>query len=414
MSVDTIWYGIIGCGGHALDGHALHGKQVANLGLYGLYDPKMEQMDALESAYGTTLVKFESEVQMLQYSHIEAVLIASADQYHLDSLERAIEHGKHVLVEKPLITDASEVERLKSILARAKEKGLVVSSCHARRFDPPFLMLKRELARPSSYLGHIGPPQQFHFDFSYHRPTATWKHDRSLMLDHLNHEIDLMHFLFGYTGFEARKICDAYNRYEVHGKRDDGLTFLFHGTRGLMAEKHFLERVRVRGVYGEFTLDCATGLLQLYYHDAENLPMTMHFTAKTDYEVRSVGVMKNFVAAIRGEEQCYLTHDDLVLNSMTGVMLQKDGYFRWPKPELDEKIHVAYTVIKDNKDPITAKKEHDRGFEDGKALKQSNPRLDHFIEYQEGHDKGLKVAYLTWDRARQGEFPLPVPKSNLI
>lgn len=342
---DTIRYGILGCGGHALDGHALHGKDVAHLDLAGLFDTNAEQMDIFEKAYGSPLTKFRSEEDLLQDSSIHAVLIASADQYHLDSLERAIRHGKHVLVEKPLITDAQEVERLKDILVTAAAKGLVVSSCHARRFDPPFLWLRRELNSSTSYLAAIGGVQQFHFDFSYHAPSAAWKHDRSLMLDHLNHEIDLMNFFFGYKWFDARLIHDAFDRYEVHGKRDDGITFLFHGTRLLSNPGHFLERVHIRGACGEVTLDCATGVVQVYLHEPNTLPTTLYSIVKTDYEIRSLGVMQNFVAAIRGKELCYLTHDDLILNSAVGVMLKKDGFFRWEKKEEFPEVQVRYQIM---------------------------------------------------------------------
>ncbi len=63
------------------------------------------------------------------------------------------------------------------------------------------------------------------FDFFYHHPTATWKHDRSLLLDHANHEIDLLNFIYGITGFSASRLKDAYDGYEISGVRTDVYPF---------------------------------------------------------------------------------------------------------------------------------------------------------------------------------------------
>ena len=61
------------------------------------------------------------------------MIIAIADQFHVDAALRALAAGKHVLVEKPLGTT---VESCRELRDRAAGTGLVVQVGNNRRFDP--------------------------------------------------------------------------------------------------------------------------------------------------------------------------------------------------------------------------------------------------------------------------------------
>ena len=70
---------------------------------------------------------------MLADPQVEAVIIAIADQFHVPAALKAIEAGKHVLVEKPLGTT---VESCRELRDRAAATRLVVQVGNNRRFDP--------------------------------------------------------------------------------------------------------------------------------------------------------------------------------------------------------------------------------------------------------------------------------------
>ncbi len=70
---------------------------------------------------------------MLADPQVEAVIIAIADQFHVPAALKAIEAGKHVLVEKPLGTT---VESCRELRDRAANTRLVVQVGNNRRFDP--------------------------------------------------------------------------------------------------------------------------------------------------------------------------------------------------------------------------------------------------------------------------------------
>lgn len=313
-----IKYGIAGCGGHALRAHALPGKNIPELELVGVFDVNPGHLAHLCKEFGGGLTSYGG-IEHLLASDIDAMLIASPDEFHIRQLKLALEAGKHVLVEKPLAVNGSDLEELKSLLVMADERKLVVTTCHLRRFDPPFIWLKRNLPDFQESLGGI---LKFDFDFSYHRPESKWKMNRSLLLDHLNHEVDLMHFFLGIAPFEASLGHDSFDRYLVTGMRGDGVAFSFHGSRRLEA-RVFLEMLTVRFEKGLLILDTHSGVTKVEFH--ETGVFLRYGSGKTDYEARSIGVMQNFAGAILGQTANYLTPEDLWVNNWLGVQLLETG-----------------------------------------------------------------------------------------
>ena len=64
---------------------------------------------------------------------IEAVAIATPPHTHFDLVSRALEAGKHVLVEKPLARTAEEAAKL---VALAEDRGLVLMPGHTFLYSP--------------------------------------------------------------------------------------------------------------------------------------------------------------------------------------------------------------------------------------------------------------------------------------
>jgi predicted dehydrogenase len=69
---------------------------------------------------------------MLADPEIDAVIIATADAFHVPAALRALEAAKHVLCEKPVGVTVEEAEQLKQAAARA---GRVFQVGHMKRFD---------------------------------------------------------------------------------------------------------------------------------------------------------------------------------------------------------------------------------------------------------------------------------------
>lgn len=311
---NRIGLGVIGCGGHSLYHLENLGKSFDfRIG----WDPDKKRLEKLPTGTGVDFLD-----ELLESKIIEAVLIGSPDEFHLEQIAKVLDAGKHVFCEKPLIVPGQSLVKLEDLFGLAKRKGLVLTSCHPRRFDRPFLWF---IKNQESFIQRFGDSVGMSFDFSYHVPGEDWKHDRSLLLDHVNHEVDLMNALFGIKGFQVWKLHDGHDRYEVAGKRDDGITFHFRGTRKLKS-KAYPEWCRIRYERGEVNIDMLMGLAYIIDHEekkTETIP-----DLAIDYKGRLLRVMDNFAGQIRGESDGYLTRSEMIINNEAGIVLQGDGIQR--------------------------------------------------------------------------------------
>ena len=107
-----ISYGILGCGKHALQSHALPGKHTA-LELAALHDLSDTNMKSFEQSVALSVQKYTDRDAFLA-SDIQAVLISTPDECHFADLSDVVEAGKHVFIEKPLATRIEEMEPLRA------------------------------------------------------------------------------------------------------------------------------------------------------------------------------------------------------------------------------------------------------------------------------------------------------------
>src|SRR5713101_7203082 len=93
--------GILGCGPIAQFAHFDACRKSRNAELYAICDVA-DDLLARMAAIHEPKVTYRYYDQMLSDPQVEAVIIAAADQYHVPLCQKALDAGKHVLVEKPL------------------------------------------------------------------------------------------------------------------------------------------------------------------------------------------------------------------------------------------------------------------------------------------------------------------------
>lgn len=320
MNKETIHIGIIGIGEHIRRAHTPGLTAKEGVQFLRWFDPATAAQD-IEPIFGTKST-FE---EVIQDANISAILIGSPDAFHADQFLASIKAGKHVFIEKPLAIDSVGFKKIMEGLQIAKEKDLVVSSCHPRRFDPPVHAFK-ELFDNKEWLDeHIGTVTRFDFKFFYHQATDAWKQDRSLMLDHFGHEIDLLRYFLNKkdkkVSISAKKIRDGFAAYTVEGQIDD-IEFVFDGMR-ILDEKKYQEYVEIRGTKGIASLYINGGIVILNSKTGQSM---MNLPPKDYTDMFSV-VNTNFVAAIRKEEKPYLEYYDFLVNNYSGILLLEKGEF---------------------------------------------------------------------------------------
>lgn len=100
--------------------------------------------------------------ELMEDKDIQMVVVCTAPQFHYEYAKMALEHGKHVLVEKPfMMTEAQARE----IFAMAKEKGLMAQCYQNRRYDSDFLTVQKVIES-----GKLGDLIEVEMHFDYYRP----------------------------------------------------------------------------------------------------------------------------------------------------------------------------------------------------------------------------------------------------
>lgn len=89
-----------------------------------------------EKAYGS----YEA---MLVDGAVELIYVATPHSHHYMYAKMCLEHGKHVLVEKPFTVNAKQAEELINL---AEEKGLLIAEAMWTRYMPSRFMLEKLLA----------------------------------------------------------------------------------------------------------------------------------------------------------------------------------------------------------------------------------------------------------------------------
>lgn len=318
---------ISGCGGHG----ANHAMLAQELGwqITALFDPAAAQPLARQLGSRPTIC--DSYPELLQ-SGAEAVLIASPDGDHATQLLLAVEAGLPVLVEKPLGCSPADLGAVRLALDLATRKGLIVTTCFIRRFDPPYVSVAKHL---EDWIRELGELAFITLDFSYPAPRRAWKQEgRSLMMDHFPHEFDVVRFWLGRRGFQLQRVFDGPDAYYVSGDIENRIGIAFRGQRrlrpGVMPEKFYPETVELRFERGTVRVNTQTG--RIYFQNDETQREEYHqdpASYKTDYDLRLRGVMQNFGDAIVGAALPYLTPDDLLTNTQTTVRLDTTGLDRY-------------------------------------------------------------------------------------
>jgi glycerol-3-phosphate cytidylyltransferase len=126
--------GIIGSGRIA-ERFAPEVKYVSGINLEGVYNPSIES--ARKFAHQFELKFFEDNLKSF-FEKIDAVYIASPHNTHYEYMRTSLEHGKHVLCEKPMVLHARQAEEVYSL---AKKNELVLLEGIKTAYAPGFLKL---------------------------------------------------------------------------------------------------------------------------------------------------------------------------------------------------------------------------------------------------------------------------------
>ncbi|MFK8794932.1 Gfo/Idh/MocA family protein [Planococcus plakortidis] len=110
---------------------------------------------AFADKYGVEPVYTDMK-RMFEEGGIDAVYIASPNAFHAGQSLLAMQHGVHVLCEKPAVISLEEMDR---VIETSKETGMTYMEAMKSTVTPTFLRLKEELHK-------IGPIRRYVFHYN--------------------------------------------------------------------------------------------------------------------------------------------------------------------------------------------------------------------------------------------------------
>ncbi|KAH9927152.1 oxidoreductase [Epithele typhae] len=159
---------------------------------------KVQERFGEKAMQGTIIHRTFEDV--LADAQVELVIITTPSETHYELAKRALEAGKHVLVDKPLSPTKKEILELGRI---ATNKNVVLYSFQNRRWDSDFLAFRKLLSLPADDPKSLGTLYEFESRFDRFRLDlkGTWKDlplpGNGLAFDLASHTIDQVIQLFG-------------------------------------------------------------------------------------------------------------------------------------------------------------------------------------------------------------------------
>lgn len=126
--------GVIGCGRIA-SRFVPEVKYVSGTNLEGVYNPNLHSAKRFADEFE---LKFYTDQLNYFFDRVDAVYIASPHNTHYNYIKKALEKGKHVLCEKPMVLCSGEANEVYNI---AKEKGLILIEGIKTAYSPGFAQL---------------------------------------------------------------------------------------------------------------------------------------------------------------------------------------------------------------------------------------------------------------------------------
>lgn len=184
VNIGIIGAGRIGCI------HAQNLSQMPGVQLKAISDVRVDHMEQQAAQWGVSVLMTDNDAVFAD-SDIDAVMICSSTDSHVDLIKKAVAHGKHVFCEKPI---SLNVESTRKTVETVQNAGVLFQTGFNRRFDPHFRRLKESVAAGAIGTPHIvkitsrdpGPPS-----YDYIAKSG------GMFIDMTIHDFDMARYLSG-------------------------------------------------------------------------------------------------------------------------------------------------------------------------------------------------------------------------
>lgn len=190
---DVIGIGIVGLGGAAqqMAPSLLADERVA---IRAGADPNRDVREEFSAAFDCRV--YETCEEMAADPAVDCVYVASPHQWHMNNAITAAQHGKHVIVEKPMALTADACTRM---IKAAEENGVVLIVGHTHSFGKPIRKVREMLL--ARELGRLSMINSFAYTNFLYKPRRPEELDTSrgggVLFNQLPHHVDIVRYIGG-------------------------------------------------------------------------------------------------------------------------------------------------------------------------------------------------------------------------
>ncbi|MEX0744153.1 MAG: Gfo/Idh/MocA family oxidoreductase [Phycisphaeraceae bacterium] len=190
--------GLVGCGG--ITKHHLAAYRGAGYDVVAMTDLQRDRADARRSEYFPDAEVLDSAAALFARDDIDVVDLAPHPAHRAPLLEQAIDAGKHVLSQKPFVTDLDFGERL---VARAEQRGLKLAVNQNGRWAPHVSYMRQAIA--AGLVGEVtSVDTAVHWNHNWVKGTPFDNIPHLVLYDFAVHWFDMLHCYTG--GRPARRL----------------------------------------------------------------------------------------------------------------------------------------------------------------------------------------------------------------
>ncbi|MFZ5608364.1 MAG: Gfo/Idh/MocA family protein [Pseudomonadota bacterium] len=304
--------------------------------LTALVDPDLARAKALAQSYGLAPLLARDIEDIL--AKVDACIIATPNHSHADLAVRCLAAGVHVLIEKPLATNAADGAR---VIQAAAKNGALAAIGYCTRFRDNVRLFGRLLKS-----AHFGRVKRFAYQFG---TTGGWAALSAYTLDRAasgggvtvvsgTHFLDRMLHWFGmpdavdyvddgHQGPEANAHCHF--RFAAAGNGEG-----FQGSARFSKTVHLPGGMVVETEKGRLILpESPTGAVRFLSHDSPDLALIVEDKGPSPYPPGTDDIQRqfhHFLMACRGEQPFPVTAED---GQASLILLDRLYQVRQPLPE---------------------------------------------------------------------------------
>ncbi|KAF5088930.1 Gfo/Idh/MocA family protein [Methanobacterium aggregans] len=285
--------GVIGVGAMGYN-HVRVYSELQNANLMAVSDVVKGTMTEVSKEFNT--VGFVDYDNILKMPEIEVVSVCVPTTYHYEVVMSAIEHGKNVLVEKPI---AFTLDEAKEMVEAAHDAGVKLATGHVERFNPAVLEAKKLI--DAGAIGDLVSASAKRLG-----PFPPRIKDVGVTIDLAIHEVDIMFYLldspasnvYANMGSKLEK-CEYEDHAEIMMKFENGVIGILE-TNWLTPYKK--RQLDITGVDGIISIDYVDQTVKVYGKNAQKV--------KVDHKEPLKEELGSFLSAVTNDEEPRITGED--------------------------------------------------------------------------------------------------------